>query len=122
VCFGSGVQLGVVVEWAKPGPPPGRRVVLLHAVNPYGYAHLRRFDETNVDPNRNFLLPGREYAGCPPVYAKLDPVLNPPRPPSRWESFTLTALPAILRYGYGTLKQAIAGGQHESPKRLVYGG
>ena len=51
--------------------------MFVHAVNPFGYAHGRRFDETNVDPNRNFLLPGQEYAGCPPTYRQVEAALNP---------------------------------------------
>jgi hypothetical protein len=120
--FGSAVQIDAMEGWAASGPPVGVRCVLVHAVNPFGFAHVRRFDENNVDPNRNFLLPGEEYAGCPPRYAELDAALNPPRPPSRWESFTLIALLAILRYGYADLKQAIAGGQYEFPKGLFFGG
>ena len=43
----------------------------------------------------NFLLPGQEYAGCPPVYAAIDAALNPRSPPKWWESFTLIALREI---------------------------
>ena len=120
--FGSAVQLAAMAEWAEHGPPAGVRVVLVHAVNPFGYAHGRRFDEGNVDPNRNFLLPGQEYAGCPPVYAEIDPALNPNSPPRWWASFTLIALREIVRYGYAGLKQAVAGGQYEFPKGLFFGG
>jgi hypothetical protein len=120
--FGSAVQLAAMDEWAEAGPPAGVRVVLVHAVNPFGYAHDRRFDEGNVDPNRNFLLPGDEYAGCPPVYAAIDPALNPESPPGWWESFTLVALREIWRYGFAGLKQAVAGGQYEFPRGLFFGG
>src|SRR5581483_755215 len=64
--FGSAVQVAALDTWATTGPPPGVRCVFVHAVCPSGFAHLRRFDETNTDLNRNFLLPGEEYAGCPP--------------------------------------------------------
>ena len=33
----------------------GVAVVMVHAVNPYGFSHLRRANESNVDLNRNFL-------------------------------------------------------------------
>jgi len=35
------------------GPPT---LLFIHAVNPYGFANNRRFNEDNVDLNRNFLL------------------------------------------------------------------
>src|SRR5262245_12648489 len=55
--FGSAVQLGLLDCWHRDGPPsPGVRCVFLHGLNPFGFAWLRRFDENNVDLNRNFLL------------------------------------------------------------------
>jgi hypothetical protein len=120
--FGSAVQVAALDEWAKAGPPAGVRVVFVHAVNPFGFAHLRRNDQDNIDLNRNFLLPGQEFTGCPPTYAALDPILNPRRPPSRFEFFTLRALMSIARIGLASLKQAIAGGQYEFPTGIFYGG
>ena len=35
--------------------PSGMKIVLLHALNPYGFAWLRRVNENNVDLNRNFI-------------------------------------------------------------------
>ena len=98
------------------------RCVLLHGLNPFGFAWLRRFDENNVDPNRNFLMAGECYAGAPPHYADLDKLLNPQRPPSTVEVFLLKALPAIARYGMPALRQAVAVGQYEFPKGLFFGG
>lgn len=120
--FGSAVQVAALDSWAKAGPPAGIRCVFVHAICPSGFAHLRRFDETNTDLNRNFLLPGEEYTGCPPRYAALDPVLNPRRPPRRWEFFTFRALRGIAVHGLGNLKQAIAGGQYEFPRGVFFGG
>jgi hypothetical protein len=119
--FGSAVQTGLLERWAGGGAPPVR-CVFLHAVNPFGFAWLRRFDENNVDPNRNFLLPGEEYAGAPDGYAALDSALNPRRPPVWWEPFALRAAWAILRHGLGTLQQTIASGQYEFPRGLFFGG
>ncbi len=120
--FGSAVQVAAMDEWAQVGPPAVVRCVLLHAVCPFGFAHLRRFDETNVDQNRNFLLDGEKYTGSPPTYAALDPQLNPRRPPSRWDWFEPVAVAAILRYGYGPVKQAVAGGQYDFPNGIFFGG
>jgi hypothetical protein len=130
--FGSAVQLAWLREWAtqrqdSAGQDSSVRseqvkCVLLHGQNPFGFAHLRRFNENNVDPNRNFLLPGEEFAGSPAEYAALDSLLNPPRPPSRWEPFTLKALLAVARYGMPALRQAIAGGQYDFPRGLFFGG
>ncbi|KAF4736224.1 hypothetical protein FOZ63_007648, partial [Perkinsus olseni] len=61
----------------------GKTLVFVHAVNPYGMVHYRRFNEENVDLNRNALEPHEfdylvnerdpNVAG----YVDLDPILNP---------------------------------------------
>src|ERR1700759_3864425 len=38
--FGSGVQTGLLREGVA--PPPGARLVMIHALNPYGFAWNRR--------------------------------------------------------------------------------
>lgn len=102
--------------------PPETGVVLLHALNPWGFAWDTRFNEDNVDPNRNFLLPGEAFRGAPPMYAQLDPLLNPPYLPSRLEPVRWKMGLAVLRYGMSALQQAVAGGQYEYPRGLFYGG
>jgi hypothetical protein len=97
-------------------------LVLLHALNPYGFAWLRRWNEENVDLNRNFLLPGVAYQGSPSHYPQVDGFLNPTTAPSWFEPFTLKAIALILRYGMTTLKQTIPVGQYDFPKGLFFGG
>lgn len=116
---GSAIQLGVLQEWSV---ETGVRLVLVHAVNPYGFAEARRFNEDNVDLNRNFLLADESYHGVPAGYAKLDKLLNPVSPPSRWEPFAVKAIYQILRVGLPALKEAIARGQYECPQGLFFGG
>ena len=100
---------------------PSCTIGLVHILNPHGMAWLRRFNESNVDLNRNFLIPGEDYKGAPPGYKLLDSFLNPPsRPP--WDFFYLRAGWLMVRYGMPTLKQVVAGGQYEYPKGLFFGG
>jgi hypothetical protein len=119
--FGSAVQVALLDQWASVNPP-STKCVFLHGLNPFGFASIRRFDENNVDPNRNFLLPGERFEGAPEGYARLDSFLNPRRPPSRWEPFTLQALWLIARYGMSALRQAVAAGQYAFPRGLFFGG
>ena len=121
--FGSAVQLGVLEDWiSRKESLPGVRCVLLHALNPFGFAWRRRVNETNVDLNRNLLPEGEVFAGSPEGYARLDTLLNPRRGPSPWEPVTLKLLAAIARYGMPALKQAVASGQYDYPRGLFYGG
>ena len=121
--LGSAVQLALLERWKRQaGPPAGLCCVLLHALNPYGFAWSRRFDANNVDLNRNFLLEGLEYRGGSEGYAPFDGLFNPQRPPSRWDLFYLKALWLIARHGKPALKQAIVAGQYDFPKGLFFGG
>jgi hypothetical protein len=119
--FGSAVQIALLEQWRSAVATP-MKCVFLHGLNPFGFAWLRRFDENNVDPNRNFLLAGERFEGAPDGYVELDAFLNPRRPPSSWEPVRLKALWLISKYGMPALRQAIAGGQFEFPRGLFYGG
>ena len=116
---GSAIQL----QWLAKGisPPEDTAVVLVHVVNPYGMAGLRRFNESNVDLNRNFIPTDAPYQGAPEGFEQLDSFLNPSTPPS-WDFYYLRAGWLIARYGMSALKQTIAGGQYENPKGLFFGG
>src|SRR5262249_48836143 len=92
---GSAIQLEFFQN--LPNLPEDDALIVPHILNPYGMAWLRRFNENNVDLNRNFL--GNEpYAGAPQAYASLDAFLNPQSPP-RSDLYTLKAGWLILRYG-----------------------
>ena len=121
--FGSAIQLAWLTGQTTGEPPPGDgAVVLIHAVNPYGFARIRRTNEHNVDLNRNFLDTADAFTGAPDGYKRLDPFLNPASPPCPLEPFRLKALWHIRRHGLPALKDAVAGGQHRFPRGLFFGG
>ncbi|MEW4561323.1 M14 family metallopeptidase [Bremerella sp. JC770] len=120
--FGSAVQLGLLEMLSQCPDKSDTKVILLHGLNAYGFAWDRRFNEDNVDPNRNFLLPGQTFTGSPPGYAELDGFLNPQRPPSIWEPFTAKAAWLIAQHGMKKLRGAIASGQYDFPQGLFFGG
>ncbi|HKZ04582.1 MAG TPA: DUF2817 domain-containing protein [Methylomirabilota bacterium] len=116
---GSAVQLQFLA--AMPPLDAGHAVVLVHFLNPYGGAWLRRVNEENVDLNRNFLGPGEAYAGGPAGYAALDPLLNPPSPPAS-DFFYAQVVWQIAQHGLTSLKQSAAAGQYDYPRGLFFGG
>lgn len=119
--FGSAVQLALLDALPKNDEPrPG--LLLVHSLNPYGFAHLRRFDENNVDLNRNFLLTGQAFTGMHPLYKHIISYFKLEAPPSRRESFNIRATALILRHGMATLKQSLPIGQYEFPQALFFGG
>lgn len=115
---GSAIQLAILDD-----PPPlrGTALVLVHVLNPYGMAWLRRANENNVDLNRNFLAGEEHYRGAPSLYRTLDALLNPRTPP-RPDAFFARAAVTVLRHGYRPVKQAVAHGQYDFPEGLFYGG
>ena len=122
--FGSAVQIALLEERLKSwSPPPEASLVLLHALNPYGFAWRRRANEDNIDLNRNFLLPGQEYKGSPDKYGDWNAFFNPTSPPSRIEPFLIKAIFSIFgRGGMSSLKNTLPVGQYDYPKGLFFGG
>ena len=96
--------------------------MLIHALNPYGFAWLRRWNEDNIDLNRNFLLSEEAFEGCPMDYPKFDSFLNPTSSPSRFDAYMLKAVWLISRYGLTSLINALPVGQFAFPKGLFFGG
>lgn len=121
--FGSAVQLAWLEKLKRTNDLEGIRYIFIHAVNPYGFAHIRRVNEDNIDPNRNFLPGPHDYSGAPETYSLVADFLNPDKAPHRTEPFYLKAVMNIFRHGgLQPLKNAIAGGQYEYPEGLFFGG
>ena len=119
---GSGIQTGLLRDGIAEQLPSDVRVVMIHALNPYGFSHLRRVNEDNVDLNRNF-LDHREPHPQNPAYDALYDVINPPAH-SKWKRDTafLRLFLERLVQGKKRLKVAIAEGQYSHPKGLFFGG
>jgi hypothetical protein len=103
--------------------PPGQAVLAVHAVNPWGFSHLSRTTENNVDLNRNFLDFGKAELRGNPIYAELHPLLCP----DDWTPETIAAGRAAMaaaneRYGVPAVTDALARGQYDHADGLFYGG
>ncbi|QEG42783.1 M14 family metallopeptidase [Roseimaritima ulvae] len=117
--FGSHIQQRWM-QTALEQRPQTTRLILLHALNPFGFAHRRRFDQDNLDLNRAF-FDAPQRPDTAELYGRLDPLLNPPGPPRR-DGFLLRALAVVARHGLRKLGQAIVAGQYTHPRGLFYGG
>lgn len=121
--LGSSIQLGMMQRHASLlVKMQNCAVLLVHAINPFGYERLRRVDENNVDLNRNLLVGDAAYEGAHTHYRELDPFLNPKQWPRREFPVQMQAAWQIFKHGLPALKQAIAEGQYEFPYGLFYGG
>lgn len=126
---GSAVQLAILDGW---GARPRPTVVLIHAVNPFGMAHWRRWNEHGVDLNRNW-LPGAALAEKRSrsvesteykTYLGLSSLLNLEHCPTMRDilAYPVYAAYAIARYGYTGVMGALVAGQYTHPGLLFYGG
>ncbi len=111
------------VNWLRHEPLASDDVALLfiHALNPFGFANLRRVNEDNVDLNRNFV----DFNKVPDNigYRQFATHLLP----SRWLPDTATETGRRmadyrLEYGQNKLDEAISAGQYHYPDGLFYGG
>lgn len=95
-------------------------LLLVHAVNPYGFAHLRRVNEDNVDLNRNS-ADFAAVASANPAYIEVDPLLLPDTwPPDAANQAALQQYLAM--HGEAALRDAMTIGQYTIPDGMFYGG
>ena len=119
---GSGVQVFALhdAEWRAKAHASGVAVLYIHALNPYGFSHVRRVTHENVDLNRNF----HDFAQPLPVnraYRDVQPLLLPAQwPPSEDDAAAVQQY--ISTHGEAAWQAAVTGGQHEFAEGMFYGG
>ena len=112
--------------WLRDGAserPDGVAVCLVHAINPYGFAWVRRVNEDNVDLNRNFVDFDAADLPANDGYDRIAHLLVP----ESWDDETQAATSAALvdmvgEVGFGAFQQWVSGGQYRHPTGLFYGG
>jgi hypothetical protein len=119
---GSAVQTAWLEDGGARQRPEQVAVLLIHAVNPHGFAWLRRANEDNVDLNRNWI----DFTRPPPMNAGYDQ-LRDAICPRDWSAETLARTEAELEayaaeHGDRGLQAAVTGGQWNDPKGVFYGG
>lgn len=120
---GSGAQ----VDWLSRGEaqrlPGGVAALLVHAINPYGFAWLRRVTEENVDLNRNWV----DFSGPPqplnPGYEALREAFGPAEWTEESRAATAKVIGAYMaEHGQKALAAAASSGQYTDPDGIYYGG
>jgi hypothetical protein len=122
--FGSATQ----VEWLVRGESSelkGLAALHIHAINPYGFAWLRRTNEDNVDINRNWVDFGTKLP-TNAAYDELAEDLCPPDWSPQAQAQTGARLQAWIGrhgvHGVRTFQKAVTEGQWTHPRGLFYGG
>jgi hypothetical protein len=119
---GAGVQTGSFASGIAGELPSGTAFVAIHAINPYGFAWVRRVTEENVDLNRNFVdhakpLPRND--GYEQLHAAICP--------SEWNAASEATSRArfdeyVAREGAASFQKALSGGQYRHADGIFYGG
>lgn len=117
---GNGLQQLLVAGGRPASLPKGVALVLVHAVNPYGFAWSRRVDHANVDVNRNFL----DYTTLPenPRYGEVDQILNPTEFDPDDQSFLDALMAFWADVGDDVAFRTLSGGQYTHPQGVQFGG
>jgi len=117
---GSAIQLDTLQTLRSESLPDDVAVLFIHALNPHGFAWLRRVNEDGIDLNRNFIdfsqpLPGNSG------YAELaDAIL--PASQNDWQRASQALTDYADKHGQQELELALSGGQYQFADGLFYGG
>lgn len=119
---GSGPQVGLLRGNATLHLPPNTALLLIHGINPHGWAWLRRVTEEGVDLNRNWVDFSQPLPENPGYEALHEHVL-----PRSLDTETITHANAALadyaaRHGTHAWQVAISSGQYTHPDGLFHGG
>jgi len=118
---GAGCQAGWLGEYEAGCLPEHTAVLLIHAINPFGAAWCRRFNEDNVDINRNFVDHSKPHFDNP-YYAQIhdlllpDELSGPGREKARQQLDEFRATHGEQAYQLGFL------GQYSHPDGFYFGG
>ncbi|WP_339829692.1 M14 family metallopeptidase [uncultured Parvibaculum sp.] len=119
---GSAAQLAWISEGGPRRLPPDVAMLMVHAVNPYGFAWGLRGTENNVDLNRNFLDHSQPHPDNP-LYDELHPLLCPERiDDAAIQKMLAGGARFIERHGQWALEDAISRGQYSHPDGYHFGG
>ena len=119
---GSGAQ----IDWLQRGEyrclKPDTAALLVHAINPWGFAWLRRTTHENIDLNRNWI----DFDGEIPRNDRYDQ-LHTHVVPEHWFGEARERAEAGIKVfieenGQLALQEAIAAGQYSQPAGIFYGG
>lgn len=101
-------------------------ILIIHAINPYGFKFHRRVSENNIDLNRNFDTSAELFALKNEGYQQVNPLLNPTEKAQSglWNrlGFYFDCVKAIAKYSMESLRRAILSGQYEFPQGIYFGG
>src|SRR3977135_1593262 len=119
---GSGAEIAWLRNGGPSKLPKDTGALLIHALNPYGFAWSRRVTEDNVDLNRNFVDHDKAYPPNAGYDALASAIL-----PREWNEDSMAETTRVFeayaqKHGAYGLQGAISGGQYAHPDGIFFGG
>ena len=122
------VMLDVFFEEIYPTLDTNKTGILVVAnVNPYGMKYMRRYNENNVDLNRNFILDWDSFdLSSNKIYPEVKEFLQPEGKIGNalWHEagFYASLVKEVIASGADKISDALLSGQYEYPQGVYYGG
>ncbi|MBL4639829.1 MAG: DUF2817 domain-containing protein [Kordiimonadaceae bacterium] len=120
---GSAAQLQSLNDGSLAALSEGVAVLMIHALNPFGFAYMTRYTENNVDLNRNWI----NFTSAPKTHELYKEIHSHLPPENQLTdalfSDALGALAGLLQKHDGfALENALSAGQYDHPTGIGYGG
>jgi len=120
--YGSGCQTAWLQQFKSTSLPPDTAVMVIHALNPYGFSWLRRVNEDNMDINRNHV----DFEAGSPVNEGYEDIHACLLPDEWTPASQLKLQQQIMAYleqkGVRAGTRAVTGGQYRHADGIFYGG
>ena len=119
---GSAAQTAWLTDQGPGALPAGTAMILVHAVNPFGFANVLRCTESNVDVNRNWV----NFSAPLPRNLLYEDMHRSLCPKSIDDAALAEAADAVSRlgrrHGQWTVDDALSRGQYVRPDGYYFGG
>ena len=120
--YGSGCQTAWLQQFKSENLPADTAVLVIHALNPYGFSWLRRVNEDNMDINRNHV----NFEAGPPANEGYEDIHKWLLPDEWTPASQLNLQQKIMGYlaqkGVRAGTRAVTGGQYRHADGIFYGG
>ncbi len=120
---GSAIQTGLFETGeAAAIAAMGVRVAMIHAHNPYGFAWDTRFNEDNIDLNRNYLDDWADLPDNPGYRVLAEHAALQDRSAEAIEAAQTAIFAYAAEHGFPAMQAALTQGQYSHPQGVYFGG
>jgi hypothetical protein len=119
---GSGFQVDWLARCGVAALPHDTAALFVHAINPYGFAWLRRVTEEGNDLNRNYVDHSKPYPDNPGYLEIADALIPPALSGPQFEAAEAKLKAYRNQVGDDAFNRAMSGGQYMHADGFFFGG